>query len=93
MTINERDRILDASDVINPDRLGNTARKLKSTRAEYLDMTDGKGVKKKHRHFESTAESNGKVEAVFQSALHGKAALPADGFEFNDKKNAFELKG
>lgn len=91
VTINERDRVLDSSDVINPDRLGNTTRRLKSRRAVYLDLTDGPGVAKKHRHFESTAEDNARVQAFFQAALHGAAALPAEGFELNPDKHAYQL--
>ncbi|MDJ0811397.1 MAG: alpha/beta hydrolase [Desulfobacterales bacterium] len=90
-TINERDSILDASDVINPDRLGNTARDLVSPRLEYFDLTDGKNVNKKHRHFESTASDNPVVETFFKKVLHGNPGLPIAGTTYNSSKNAYEL--
>lgn len=89
--INERDRILRASDIINPDRLGNTARKLRSKQLQYFDLTDGKGVKKKHRHFESTAKANKTVEGFFKRVLHGEPGFPLPGTTFNSKINAYQL--
>ena len=90
-TINERDRILDASDVINPDRLGNTARNLESQRVYYFDLSDGKNVKKKHQHFEKTAMVNPTVENFFKKVLHGKKGLPITGTNYNSDNNAYEL--
>ena len=90
-TINERDNVLRASDIINSDRLGNTATNLKSTRLQYLDFTDGEGVAKKHTHFEATAAANKAVEAFFNEAFNGNKALPSDGFEFNPGKNCYDL--
>ncbi len=89
--INERDNILDYSDVINPERLGNTAKYLDSHRVTYFNLTDGKNVNKKHQHFESTAEANATVELFFRKALHGDAGLPLPGTRFDALKNAHEL--
>lgn len=89
--INERDRILNFSDVINPDRLGNTAHGLSSNRVTYFDLTDGKKVKKKHQHFGSTAEANVHVKTFFKRVLHGQRGFPLDGTAFNGGKNAFEF--
>jgi esterase/lipase superfamily enzyme len=90
-TINERDSILDASDVINPDRLGNTARDLDSSRLTYFDLTDGKNVRKKHQHFESTAGANTTVGEFFKKVLHGHTGLPIPGTNFDPTRNAHEL--
>ena len=90
-TINERDSILDASNIINPDRLGNTARELDSHRVTYFDLTDGKNVKKKHQHFESTANANSTVEEFFKNVLHGKKGLPLPETSFDPGKNAHQL--
>jgi esterase/lipase superfamily enzyme len=89
--INERDSILGASDIINPDRLGNSARDLDSPRLDYFDLSDGKDVNKKHRHFESTATQNTVVENFFKNVLHGKQGVPLDGATYNSEKNAYEL--
>lgn len=90
-TINEDDYVLDASDIINPDRLGNTAENLTASRAIYLDFTDGDDVRKKHQHFGTTAEANDVVLDFFQRVLHGREGVPGQGFEFNADKNAYEL--
>ena len=45
-TINERDAVLAASDVINSDRLGNTTHNLIADRPVYVEFTDAKGVRK-----------------------------------------------
>jgi len=90
--INERDSILGASSLVNPDRLGNTARDLGSPRLDYFDLSDGRNVEKKHRHFESTAGENQVVERFFKQVLHGRQGLPLDGTTFNDGKNAYELR-
>ncbi len=90
-TINERDNILDYSDIINPDRLGNTARNLDSHRVTYFDLTDGKNVRKKHQHFETTAGANPTVEKFFKKTLHGDEGLPLPGTRFDPVKNAHGL--
>lgn len=89
--INERDRILNISDVINSDRLGNTARGLRSSRITYFDLTDGEKVKKKHQHFGSTAEANAHVKTFFTRVLHGENGFPLDGVDYNPRKNAFDF--
>lgn len=90
-TINERDKILNLSDTINPNRLGNTAKRLKSDAVTYFDLTDGDKVKKKHQHFGSTAKANPVVKEFFETAFRGEAALPLSGTQFDDRKNAYEL--
>lgn len=90
-TINERDKILDASDIINPDRLGNTARNLNSPRIAYFDLTGGDGVNKKHQHFENTARVNAVVADFFDKVLHGEAGFPLDGTAYNHENNSYTL--
>ena len=89
--INERDRILNFADVIDSDRLGNSAHGLESNRLTYFDLTDGKKVKKKHQHFGSTADANADVKTFFKRVLHGEQGFPLNGTEFNEQKNAFEF--
>jgi len=89
--INERDSILGLADLINPDRLGNTARDLVSPQLDYFDLSDGKNVEKKHQHFETTASENPVVEKFFKNVFHGKRGLPLAGTTYNNSKNAYEL--
>ena len=84
VTINERDQVLDASDIFNQDRLGNTALNLTADRAIYLDFTDGDGVGKNHAHFNESAEANPIVHRFFHGALHGHAAAPGEGLQLKD---------
>ena len=91
--INERDQVLDASDIINQDRLGNTARNLTADRAIYLDFTDGDGVGKNHAHFNESAEANLNVRRFFQRALHGHAGAPGEGLQLKeDTANTYVLE-
>ena len=73
VTINERDAVLAASDVINSDRLGNTTHNLIADRPVYVDFTDAKGVRKKHRLF-ANARDNPRVENFVMHAFHGERA-------------------
>ena len=93
ITINERDRVLDASDAINIDRLGNTVRDLKSERAIYMDLTHGQDVGKKHQHFGTTALANENVKTFFDAAFAGLPAQDALGeaVRFNEQNNTYEI--
>ena len=92
VTINERDQILDASDIINQDRLGNTARNLNADRTVYVDFTDGDRVGKNHAHFTDSAKDNATVHSFFDLALHGSLATSVDGLKFNEAANSYELE-
>ena len=72
VTINEKDKILDISDVVNPDRLGNTASGLVSERAIYIDFTDADKVKKSHQIFGKTADKNSVIKEYFSNVFYGK---------------------
>lgn len=89
--INERDSILNISDAVNANRLGNTARDLLSARLTYVDLSEGKGIGKKHRHFEASARANRVVGTFFRRTLNGAAAFPLAGFSFDDAVNAYRL--
>ena len=90
-TINERDLILDTSDIINPDRLGNTARNLNSDRVTYINLTGGDRIGTKHQHFESSAKRNKFVEKLFDEIINSDHSVNLDGFTFKAHINAYEL--
>ena len=90
VTINENDKVLDWSDTINPDRLGNTARDLTASRSVYVDFTDAKDVGQHHRLFWK-ARRNPHVKGFFDRALHGRRAELGTGLTFNPQKNAYEV--
>jgi len=92
-TINEDDKTLDTSDIINPDRLGNTAANLNVPGVVYFDFTDGKNVGKTHGvfyafnypdlKFKKDRKRNPTITAIFQRALTGRRAENVDGITFN----------
>lgn len=88
VTINERDKFLDLSDVINPDRLGNTVRNLSGKHAIYLDFTDARNVERKHQLFEKAAAVNPHVEKIFERLLGGAKAEIGSGIRYDSERNA-----
>ncbi len=90
-TINERDKILDLSDIVNPDRLGNTASGLISSRAIYLDFTDADKVNKAHQLFGKTADKNPVIKEYFSLVFNGKPGEAIPGIQFNPGKNAYDV--
>ncbi len=90
-TINEKDKILDISDVVNPDRLGNTASGLVSDRAIYIDFTGAGKVKKAHQIFGKTADKNPVIKEYFSNVFNGKTGETISGIRFNPHKNAYEV--
>ena len=90
VTINENDGTLKASDLINPARLGNTSENLTSTRAIYMDFTNGEGVKREH-DFCTGNHGNKVIEHFFQQVLTGRRGELIDGFKRKDQTNIFYL--
>lgn len=91
VTINERDKILDISDIINPDRLGNTARDLAAARAVYVDFTDTPDVHTTHLLFEHAAKANSKVERFFNTILRGDNPERTPALIYDPQDNAYRL--
>ncbi len=91
VTINEKDKILDISDVVNPDRLGNTASDLISDRAIYFDFTDADEVNKSHQLFGETADKNSVIKDYFAKVFNGKPGENISGIRFNPTKNAYDV--
>lgn len=90
-TINERDKVLDISDVVNPDRLGNTASGLVAKRAIYVDFTVADEVKKAHQLFGKTADKNPVIKEYFSKVLNGERGETTSGIAFNQEKNAYDV--
>jgi esterase/lipase superfamily enzyme len=90
-TINETDDTLDISDILNPDRLGNTADNLHSNLIKYYDFTKAGGADDSHRLWNKPAVINNNIQKFFQSAFHGKKINAIDG-SFNTRTNAFEVR-
>lgn len=86
VTINERDVVLAVSDVINRDRLGNTARNLVADRPIYVDFTGADEVGKDHRiYFQAIA--NRRIKGFFSLAFNGKRAERLEGIQYDSEEN------
>jgi len=90
-TINENDITLDTSDIVNPDRLGNTARDLGSNNVTYIDFTWGTDVGTSHRPWHDPGKKNPSVHRFYKLAFHSRRGEKASGWRFNALKNAYEL--
>jgi len=86
VTINERDRILAVSDVINKDRLGNTARNLIAGRSKYVDFTGADEVGKGHQLW-TKARKNPDIKAFFDKSFHGLRAV--DHLAYDPGSNSY----
>ncbi|MEM8779969.1 MAG: alpha/beta hydrolase [Cyanobacteria bacterium P01_G01_bin.49] len=71
VTINERDSILKASDIINPDRLGTTLTGLTAQRPIYVDFTQGDNVGRAHNLFLEVPNNN-TIQEFFQRVFTGQ---------------------
>ena len=91
VTINEEDLVLKASDLINPNRLGNTVKNLNGDDPIYVDFTDGAGVGGAHNLF-LEVQDNPTVMDFCQRVLHGRRGEVVPGFVFDDRVNAFRLR-
>ncbi|NEZ65169.1 alpha/beta hydrolase [Leptolyngbyaceae cyanobacterium CCMR0082] len=85
ITINENDRVLKGSDLINPARLGNTSEDLESKRAIYIDFTDGDNVGREHNFFTGN-HGNRTIEQFFQRVLTSKRGELVEGFKKKDQE-------
>ena len=91
VTINESDDILDYSDIINLDRLGNSAFNLDAKYANYYDFTRAYGCDDSHRLWHKPALKNSHVKSFFQQAFWGKG-IEGEGMQFNPQKNCYVVR-
>ena len=91
ITINEEDLALKASDLINPNRLGNTVKSLNGDRPIYVDFTDGAGVGGAHNLFLEVPDNPAVVEFC-RRVLYGQRGEMVPGFVFDPRVNAFRLR-
>ena len=78
-TINEHDQVLDASDTVNPDRLGNRARDLFAEGVTYRDFTHREKVGKSHRPWDKPGRKNEAVKEFYRWVFTGRRGEKAAG--------------
>ncbi|MBD1910885.1 MULTISPECIES: alpha/beta hydrolase [unclassified Leptolyngbya] len=90
VTINERDAVLKASDIINPARLGNTAERLIAERPIYVDFTDAENVGSSHDIFLGI-EGNEVITQFCQRVITGGRGELVRGFKYDAYSNTFRV--
>jgi len=91
VTINEHDKVLDTSDIVNPDRLGNSSRELIADRVKYMDFTHGDKVGDSHRPWKKPGKENKAVEDFYELAFRSRRGEKAPGWEYDPLLNAYRL--
>lgn len=91
ITINKRDKVLNLSDKVNADRLGNTVRELNAGNASYLDFTGVKGVGKSHRLWHKPATKNVKIHTIFEQLFSGERPEQAGDLSYDHNDNTYRL--
>jgi len=91
ITHNENDKTLDISDIVNPNRLGNTSDNTEVPTVKYIDFTDARHVRRSHRLWQE-ARKNKVIEKFFDEVFNGKRAENITGISFDESSGMFKVK-
>lgn len=91
VTINAHDAVLATSDVVNPDRLGNTRIHEHAEGTTYIDFTWGKGVSHSHRPWHEPGEKNAAIARFYTQVFHGRRGESEPGWEYNASNGNYQL--
>lgn len=89
-TINESDDILDISNIINPDRLGNTLCNLNSNTISYFNFGRLPEADDEHRLWMPPTTNNENAKAFFTTVFTGKKVVTGH-LEYDERKNCFHI--
>lgn len=90
-TINETDDILDYSDIINPDRLGNTLENLNSNVIKYFNFGRIPEADDEHRLWVPPTTENTSAKQFFASVFNGKKVRTGH-LDFDSRRNCFHIR-
>jgi len=90
-TINESDDVLDFSDFINPDRLGNTLENLRSDIIKYFNFGRIPESDDEHRLWIPPTTNNDNAQKFFDSIFKGKK-VKTGHLEFDQVRNCFHME-
>ena len=93
VTINQFDKVLLGSDLLNPPRLGSSLKNLAIAKHPfYLDFTQGRNIEMQHNFFIGK-HGNAKIYHVCKTVIRGGAGEQAAGyFDYDDALNLWRLK-
>ncbi len=90
-TINESDDVLDFSDIINPDRLGNTLDNLNSNKIQYFNFGKLPEADDEHRLWIPPTADNSRAKSFFDSVFKGKKVMTGN-LAFDSARNCFHVE-
>lgn len=90
-TINETDDILDYSDIINPDRLGNTLGNLNSKNIMYFNFGKIPEADDEHRLWKPPVSKNQSAKSLFELTFQGKKIITGH-LDFDKRRNCYHVK-
>ncbi len=90
-TINETDDVLDFSDIINPDRLGNTLGNLNSSVINYFNFGKLSLAEDSHRLWIPPTTNNENAKKFFSQAFSGKKIMTGH-LEYDARRNCFHVR-
>ncbi len=90
-TVNETDNTLDFSDILNPDRLGNTLGNLNSDLIRYFNFGKVHQAEDKHRLWIEPTINNINAKLFFESVFTGKK-VKTGHFDYDQGRNCFHIE-
>lgn len=90
-TINASDDVLNLSDIINPDRLGNTLENLNSEKTHYFNFGKIPEADNQHRLWKIPTIDNENAKAFFAEGFKGMK-IDTGNFDYDSGKNCFHIK-
>jgi len=90
-TINETDDVLDVSDIINPDRLGNTLQNLNSAGISYFNFGQLNDADDQHRLWIAPVIDNLNAKLFFTEIFNAKN-VKTGHFNYDSGRNCYHVK-
>ncbi|MCC2615225.1 alpha/beta hydrolase [Aestuariibacter halophilus] len=89
-TVNETDDVLDFSDILNPDRLGNTLGNLNSSVMHYFNFGRVPHAVNKHRLWIDDVVAHARAKTFFQQVFSGSKVQTGD-LDYDADRNCYHL--
>lgn len=91
VTINENDIVLDAADILETNRLGNTIANLTARGTLYFNFTHAKHVGREHRLWADPASNNTNIRGFFEAVFRGERGEKRVQGNYNTERNVMEV--
>ena len=91
VTMNGKDKVLAASDVVNKNRLGNSPDNCVADQVTYIDFTDGPKVGYSHRPWFDPGKRVTAIGDFYTEVFHGRRGEHVDGWVYDRFDNRYYL--